>query len=139
MNPKQRSFDVRTALLIGGAALFGVAWAFLNVAWAGGTGFSGATSALVWAVFATPFFTFWGWLLARPGERWLAAFVCFCIYFFAVFLGARLERLVLGADPAAASGHTLYFQLTPVLQLIACLVVACQRASSRGTMQATTE
>lgn len=133
------SFNLRTMLLIAGAALLGAAWAFFNLYRAGGTGFSGATASLIWAVFATPFFTFWGWLLAGRGEGWLAAFVCFCIYFFGIFLGARIEGLIVGADAAAASGHSLYFQLTPAIQLFACVVVALQRAGSRGTMESTTD
>lgn len=139
MNLTKRSFDLRTALLIGGAAALGTAWAFFNMYRAGGTGFSSALAPLVWAVFATPFFAFWGWLLARHGEGWLAATVCFCIYFFGIFLGARIEGLLVGAEAAAASGHALYFQLTPTIQLIACVVVALQRAGTRGTMQSATD
>jgi hypothetical protein len=134
MHERKRSFDLRTALLITGAAALGAIWAFVNVYRGGGTGISGSITTLVWAVFATPFFTFWGWLLARRGEGWLAGFVCFCIYFFAIFLSARIEGLILGAEAAAASGHALYFRLTPSIQLIACTAAALQRAGSRGTI-----
>lgn len=138
MSTPQRTWDFRTAVLIAGAALLGAAWALFNFeVRAGGTGF-GAIRPLVWTVFATPFAAFWGWLIARRHEGWLAAFVCFCIYFFAIFLGARLELLVLGDVAAAANGHALYFRLTLLIQCIACLVAAAQRASRRGTMEVST-
>ncbi len=139
MVPRNRTFDLRTAILIGGATLLGAAWALFNLARVGGDSASGATSALVWTVFGTPFFAFWGWLLARPREGWLAAFVCFCIYFFAIFLGARLELLIQGNEGAAANEHALYFRLTVCIQLLACIVVAAYRAGSRGTMQIPTK
>jgi hypothetical protein len=138
MTHTRRSFDLRTFVSIAGAALLGAAWAYFSLSRAGGSGTSGATAALVWTVFATPFFAFWGWLGARRGEGWLALFVCFCIYFFAIFLGARLERLVVGADAAAASGYALYFRLTPAIQLIGCLLAAAHRGVARGTMPAST-
>ena len=99
----QRTFDLRRFLLIGGATLLGAGWAAFNLVRAGGSGGSDAVAALVWAVFATPFFTFWGWLAAERRAGWTAAFVCFCIYFFAIFIGARLELLFLGRDGAAAA------------------------------------
>ncbi|HEX6293223.1 MAG TPA: hypothetical protein VFZ66_28835 [Herpetosiphonaceae bacterium] len=139
MTPTKRSFDLRTALVIGAGTALGVAWAFFNLYRAGGSGAAGATTPLVWVVFAIPFFAFWGWLLARRDEGWLAAFVCFCIYFFSIFVGARIEQLLLGAASAAASGHALYFRLTPAVQLIACVVVILQRAGSRGTMHSATD
>lgn len=135
----QRTIDWRSAALIGLAALLGALWALFNLSRAGWSGFGGTAAQLVWVVFATPFFTFWGWLLARWHERWLAALVCFSIYFFAILLGARLELLVLGEQPAAASGHALYFRLTLMIQLIACLVVAAQRSVQHGTMRASTD
>ncbi len=138
MSPK-RTFDLRTALIIGCAALLGACWAAFNLYRAGGDGALGATAPLVWTIFATPFFTFWGWLVAKRAEGWLAAFVCFCIYFFAVFLGARLEQLIQGQDVAAANEHALYFRLTLALQFIACLIVAAHRSYSRGTMQLSTD
>lgn len=135
----RRTFDLRTAGLIAGATLLGAAWALFNLYRVGGNGASSQAAPLVWAVFATPFFTFWGWLLARRNERWLAAFVCFCIYFFGIFLGARLELLIVGADAAAAAFHGLYFRLTLMIQLIAGVVVAAQRASIHGTMPVSTD
>lgn len=110
-----------------------------NLRQAGGSGLTGSTAQLVWTVFATPFFTFWGWLVARRSEGWLAGLVCFSIYFFAIFLGARLELLMLGQTAAAAAGHARYFQLTMSIQLIACLVVAVQRAMQHGTMNVSTD
>lgn len=135
----RRTFDLRTASLIGGAALLGAAWAVFNLSRVGWNGATGQTAPLVWAVFATPFFTFWGWFVARRHERWLAAFVCFCIYFFSVFIGARLELLVLGTQAATDSCHELYFRLTLIVQVIACVVVAAQRASTHGTISTPTD
>lgn len=134
-----RTFDLRTGAVIIVAALLGAAWAAFNLARAGGSGQSGATVPLVWAVFATPFFTFWGWLLARRREGWLAAFVCFCIYFFGVLVGARIERLVLSDAAAAGSYHALYFRLTLIIQLVACVVAGVQRALRHGTIPVSTE
>ena len=134
-----QTFNLRTALLVGGATLLGAAWAYYNLLRAGGSGGTDAVAPLVWAVFATPFFTFWGWLVAERRAGWTAAFVCFAIYFFAIFVGARLELLVQGRDGAAANDHALYFRLTLVLQLVAGLVVAAQRARTRGTMERPTE
>jgi hypothetical protein len=134
-----RTWDLRAFALIAVGAALGAAWAWFNLSRAGGSGFSAATGPLVWVVFATPFFTFWGWLLARRREVWLALFVCFCIYFFGILIGARLERLLLGADAARAAGHALYFQLTVAIQLGACLLAALQRSLKRGTMPVSTQ
>ena len=139
MTYPSRTIDWRAAAWIAGAALLGAGWALFNLSRAGGSGFTGTTAQLVWAVFATPFFSFWGWLIARRHERWLAALVCFSIYFFAAFIGARLELLLIGQDAAEASGHALYFRLTLSAQLIACLVVAAQRSIQHGTMKVSTD
>ena len=135
----QRTIDWRTGGCIGAAALIGAGWALFNLRQAGGSGFTGSAAQLVWAVFATPFFTFWGWLAARRAEGWLAALVCFSIYFFAIFLGARLELLLLGQAAAGAAGHARYYQLTLGIQLIACVAVAVQRSIQHGTMRASTD
>ncbi|WP_029215244.1 hypothetical protein [Kallotenue papyrolyticum] len=132
--PTGHPFDLRSAALIGGAALLGAAWSWVNLQRAGGSGAGAATAALIWTVFATPFFTFWGWFAARRSELWMALFVCGCIYFFSIFAGARIERLLLDAEPARATGHALYFRLTPALQLLACLALALHRGRRRGTM-----
>lgn len=139
MTHTSRTIDWRVVAWIAGAALLGAGWAIFNLSRAGGSGLTGTTTQLVWAVFATPFFTFWGWLVARRHERWLAALVCFSIYFFAVFIGARLELLVVGTAAAEASGHALYYQLTLSAQLIACLVVAAQRSIQHGTIKVSTD
>jgi cation transport ATPase len=145
-----RQFDIRTFLLIFGAACVGAAWATYN---RGTTSFpydENQIRALIWVVFAAPFAMFWGWFFARPRERWLAAFVCFCIYFFAPFVAARYETctVVYGsfnlvscfADTeqaqqlAGAIGHRIYFESVVVIQLLAALGTALQRALSRSTM-----
>lgn len=132
-----RRFDWRTFRLIAAAAGLGALWSIYNL-WSAGEGRDPEVfRALIWVVFATPFATFWGWAIARPGERWLAAFICFSIYFFAIFIAARVERLMLGEDAATASGHALYFRLTLLFDLLACLGVALQRARGIGTIPRT--
>lgn len=138
MESHTRRFDLRTFGLIGLATLLGASWATFNLIQAGGSSATGTPTQLVWTVFATPFFTFWGWLLARRNEGWWAAFVCFCIYFFGVLLGSRLERLIVGDVAASESFHALYFRLTLVIQLAACLVVALQRSRTHGTISQST-
>ncbi|MEN9938654.1 MAG: hypothetical protein RLZZ387_5233 [Chloroflexota bacterium] len=142
-------FDLRTFLLIFGAACAGAAWATYS---RGTTSFpydEGQIRALIWIVFAAPFAMFWGWFVARPSERWVAAFVCFCIYFFAPFLAARYETctVVYGsfnlvscfADTEQAQrmageiGHRIYFESVVVIHLIAGLATALQRSLARGT------
>lgn len=91
---------------------------------------------LVWTVFGTPAATFVGYLLADRKRGWQAAFWCFMIYFFSIFVAARLERLILGAAVADASGHDLYFKLTLVLNVVSGLALAVQAARSRSKMQA---
>jgi hypothetical protein len=135
------------------AALIGAGWAIYNRSTVGAAPDQEAElHALVWAVFATPFAAFWGWFFARPAERWLAAGVCFCIYFFAIFIAARYESCAVvwaqygpaGCFTATAearqiandAGHRLYFQAVVVTQLLAALAVALQRALSRSTMPA---
>ena len=130
----ERRFDSRAFGIIAGATLLGAAWAGYQLWTAGFGSDQGNFRALIWGVFATPFAAFCGWAWARPGERWQAAFVCFVIYFFSILVAARIERLVLGEERAAATGHALYFQLTLALDLIACLVVALRQARSVGTI-----
>lgn len=130
-----RRFDWATFGWIAGAALLGAAWAYYNLASTGGSRAESQFRALIWTIFATPFFTFWGWFFARRGERWLAAFVCFCIYFFSVFVAARIESLFLDRGSAAAAGHTIYFHTVIVLNLVAGMAVAVQRALAPPTTQ----
>jgi hypothetical protein len=128
-------FDLRTFALIALATLIGGLWAWYNLRLAGSARDLAVSNQLVWAVFATPFAAFLGWVLARRAESWRAAFVCFCIYFFAIFLAARVERLVLGEEVASATKHALYFQLVLAFDLLGCLGAALQRAISVGTIR----
>lgn len=145
-----RRFDLRTFLLIVGAAAAGAAWAIYN---------RGLTKApfgeeefrpLVWVIFAVPFAMFLGWLAARWRERWLAAFVSFCVYFFSPFIAARYESCTVvngsfslvscftqtaeAQTAANAAGHTIYFQAIVVVHLLAALVIALQRALVHSTI-----
>jgi hypothetical protein len=144
-------FDLRTFILIMGAASIGAAWAFYNRGLTAppydpGTEFR----PLVWVIFATPFATFWGWFAARRAERWWAAFVCFCIYFFSPFVAARYESCTVlqghfslsdcffataqAQEQANNSGHVIYFGVIVFIHLLAALVVALHRALTRSTI-----
>ena len=83
--------------------------------------------ALVWAVFATPLGTFLGWLIARRHEGWLAAYVCFCIYFFSPFIGARIESLFFDPTAAEVAGHPIYFPAVIILNLFGALAIVVWR------------
>jgi hypothetical protein len=140
MTTPARTIDWRAASTIGGAALLGAVWAMWNLLRAGGDGAGGPRPALVWVVFSVPLCAFVGWVIARRQERWLAAGVCFMIYFFGIFAGARLELLAIGRDAADASFHALYFRLVLAVQTLACLLVAAQRATAPGgTIVSTTD
>ncbi len=130
----KRRWDIRTLLIIGGAAAIGAAWAAYNLWTIGDSRESRVFNGLIWVVFATPFATFVGWLVARPRERWWAAFVCFCLYFFAIFAGGRVEYLVLGEAAANSSRHALYFRSTLVFDIIGALVIALHRSGTIGTI-----
>lgn len=143
-------FDWRAFLLMFGATLIGVAWAIYNRRTTSYPYDESQLRALVWVIFATPFATFWGWFFARPAERWWAAFVCFCIYFFSIFVAARYESCIVlqgmfslndcfvatvqAQEKAERSGHQIYFQTIVVVQMIAALAAALHRALSRSTM-----
>src|SRR5690348_1458303 len=146
-----KRFDLRTFILISGAALFGAAWAIYNRSLTDYPyDLSKDARPLVWVIFATPFATFWGWFAARRSERWWAAFVCFCIYFFSVFVAARYEsctvlqgRFSLGdcffataqaQEQANNSGHVIYFSVIVIIHLMAALAVALHRALTRSTI-----
>jgi hypothetical protein len=132
--PMSTRWDRRTFGLVMGAVVIGALWAGYNL-WRFDFGRAGGdVRMLVWIVFATPFATFLGWVWARPREGWRAAFVTFVIYFFAIMVAARIERLVLGEDRAAATRHALYFELTLALDVVACLVVALRVARSVVTI-----
>ncbi len=143
-------FDLRTFILIVGAALAGAAWAIYNRTIAFGLTYEEQLRAQTWVIFATPFATFWGWFFARRAERLWAAAICFCIYFFAPFVAARYESCAVlwsqfgpagcftataaAREAANANGHVIYFQAIVVVHLLAALAVALQRALSRSTM-----
>jgi hypothetical protein len=143
-------FDIRTFMLIFGAALVGAAWAIYNRGLVPALPLLGQLRAYTWVIFATPFATFWGWFVARRAERLWAAAICFCIYFFAPFVAARYESCAVvwsqygpagcftatGAarDLAAASQHAIYFQSIVLLHILAALAIALQRALSRSRM-----
>jgi hypothetical protein len=143
-------FDLRTFILIFGAALLGAAWAVYNRTLVPSLDQEGQLRAYVWVIFAVPFATFWGWFVARRAERLWAAAVCFCIYFFAPFVAARYESCAVvwpqfGAagcftataearELASQLGHAIYFQAIVLVHLLAALAVALQRALSRSTM-----
>ena len=144
-----KRFDLRTFLLIMGAALLGAAWAVYNRSQTSFPYKEEEFRPLVWVIFAIPFATFWGWFVARRAERWWAAFVCFCIYFFSPFVAARYESCsvlqgfnlsdcffatVQAQEAANANGHYIYFQAVVIINLLAALAVALHRALSRSTM-----
>ena len=104
-----RRIDLRTLLIMLAALAVGVAWAAFNLASAGGARNDETVRPLVWAVFAAPFALFLGWLVARRAELGLAAFCCFCLYFFTFFVAQRIETLVVSSQTATANGHALYF------------------------------
>jgi hypothetical protein len=144
-------FDIRTFILILGAALLGTAWAIYNRGLVSSLPLQGQLRAQTWVLFATPFATFWGWFVARRAERLAAAAICFCIYFFAPFIAARYESCAVvwpqygpagcftatsaARDLAAASQHAVYFQAIVIVHILAALAVALQRALSRSRMQ----
>lgn len=144
-------FDWRTFLLIFGVALVGAAWAIYNRGLANPPYSEAEFRPLVWVIFATPLALCIGWWIARPGERWWAAFVSFCVYFFSPFVAARYESctVVTGRFDVLAcftrtaeaqtlannNGHLIYFQAILVVQVIAALVVALHRALARSTIR----
>jgi len=143
-------FDIRTFILIFGAALIGAAWAIYNRGLVPSLPLQGQLRAQTWLIFATPFAMFWGWFFARRAERLAAAAICFCIYFFAPFVAARYGSCAVvwsqygpigcftatsaARDLAAAGQHAVYFQAIVIVHLLAALAVALQRALSRSRM-----
>ncbi len=135
----RRPFDRRAFVSIALVTLLGAAWAAFNLWWAGDRRDEAVFRALIWVVFATPLATFVGWAITRPSERWQAAAVCFAFYFFAIFAAARVERLLLGEQNAAATNHALYFRLCLGFDLLGGLGIALHRALHVGTMQLSAE
>lgn len=123
-----RRIDTRTLLIMLAALAAGVAWAAYNLASTGGVRNDTVVRALVWTVFAAPFALFLGWLAARRRELGLAAFCCFCLYFFTFFVAQRIESLAVSAEQAAASGHALYFNLVIGIHAVAGAALAVWRA-----------
>lgn len=127
----QGRFDMRTFTIILAATLLGAAWAAFHFISAGGERNDSTVRPLVWAVFATPLATFIGWVIARRAELGLAAFTCFCIYFFGPFIAARIESLI---DPGGLTGpggpHGFYFIATMSGAALAGLIAAFWRARS---------
>lgn len=123
------AFDWRTFGVLVLAGVLGAAWAAYNLASTGGRRGEEQLQPLVWVIFATPFFLFIGWAIARRlHEIWLAAFTCFCIYFYTPFVAARIESLQMTAEQARDNGHMVYFQAAIAIHLLSTLVVAVWRA-----------
>lgn len=120
--------DTRSLLIMLGALAVGLAWAAFNLASTGGVRDDSTVRPLVWTVFAAPFALFIGWLAARRRELGLAAFCCFCLYFFTFFVAQRIETLFVSAEQAAANGHSLYFTMVLVIHAIAGAALAVWRA-----------
>jgi hypothetical protein len=110
------------------AVVLGVAWATYNFVITDGERGLQELQPLVWTIFATPFVLWIGWVVARRTELWLAAFSCFCLYFFTPFVAARLESLIMTPDQAAATRHEFYFQAVLVLHLLGGVGLAIWRA-----------
>lgn len=123
-----RRLDTRTLLIMLAALAVGVAWAAFNLASAGGARNDETVRPLVWAVFAAPFALFLGWLAARRRELGLAAFCCFCLYFFTFFVAQRIETLMVSAEAAAANGHALYFNVVIGIHAVVGAGLAVWRA-----------
>lgn len=124
-----RKLDIRTLIIMLAATLVGAAWAYYNYTSTGGERGEDQLQRLVWTIFSTPFVLFIGWLLARRAELWLAAFVCFCLYFFTPFVGARIESLMMSAEEARHSGHHAYFVAVMVIHLVAGGGISVWRAT----------
>ncbi len=123
-----RRIDTRTLLIMLAALAVGVGWAAYSLASTGGARNDSVVRALVWTVFAGPFALFLGWLAARRRELGLAAFCCFCLYFFTFFVAQRIESLAVSPEAAAANGHALYFNLVIAIHAVAGVALCVWRA-----------
>lgn len=92
-----------------GALALGLAWAYYSYTSTGGARNNDQMRPLVWTFVAAPLGLFLGWLLARRAEVWRAAFVCFCFYFFAIFVAGRIASFFLAPEEARATGNNLFF------------------------------
>jgi uncharacterized membrane protein YbjE (DUF340 family) len=129
-----RRLDTRILLIMLAALSLGVAWAAFNFASTGGVRNDTTVRPLVWTVFAAPFALFIGWLIARRYELGLAAFCCFCLYFFTFFVAQRIETLLVSAEAATANGHSLYFTTVIVIHSLIGGTLAVWRALSPRSM-----
>ncbi len=125
--------DLRTLGIMLLALAIGLAWAGYNLNVAGPFRNDDVVRNLVWAVFAAPLALFLGWIGARRNELGLAAFCCFCLYFFSFFIAQRIEGLIIGAEAARATANALYFQLMLVLHGLGGLGLAFWRARGAPT------
>lgn len=132
--PDRPSFDWRTLLIMLAAALIGAAWSYYNFTSTGGERGEAQLQPLVWAIFGTPFALFLGWVIARHRELWLAAFACFCVYFYTPFIGARIESFLVDAEQARSNGHIYYFQAVIIVHLLSALGLAIWRARTPATL-----
>lgn len=123
-----RRVDIRTLVIMLVALAVGVAWEVYSLASTSGVRDDSTIRALVWTVFAAPFALFLGWLAARRGELGLAAFCCFCLYFFTFFVAQRIESLVLTTEQSAANGHELHFMLMIGIHAVAGIGLTIWRA-----------
>jgi hypothetical protein len=106
------------------ASLIGAAWAWVARRTVAQNLSPDQLAPLVWIVIAVPLAAFCGMLLVRP-RRWAqSAGWIGSVYFFSLFAAARLERLFVGQEAAAAAAHKLYFTLAIILQVAGSLVVA---------------
>lgn len=128
MGMNWRKIDTRTLGLLIAATLVGAAWAYYNYASTGGARGENQLRPLVWTIFSTPFVLFIGWSLTRRAEVWLAAFVCFCLYFFTPFVAARTELFFMTQEQAQHSSHHLYFSLVMAFHVLEGLAVSVWRA-----------
>jgi hypothetical protein len=122
-----RRIDARTLVIMLAALAVGLVWAAYNLGVAGGARNDATLRPLVWAVFAGPFALFLGWLAARRSELGLAAFCCFCLYFFSFFVAQRIESLLVTTEQATANGHALYFNLMLGIHAVAGAALAIWR------------
>lgn len=120
--------DLRTLLTMLGALVVGVAWGAYNLASTGGVRNDATVRPLVWTMFSAPAALFLGWLVARRREVGLAAFCCFCLYFFTFFVAQRIETLFFTLEEARANGHTFYFVTALVLHALTGIALAVWRA-----------
>jgi hypothetical protein len=139
--------DLRTLIALLVATLIGAAWATYQRGLAIPPYDESELRPLVWVIFATPFALFIGWFFARRTERWWAAFVCFCLYFFSPFVAQRYESCTIvsggfslsdcflataqAQELSAAAGHVIYFQAVVVIQVAAGALIAIHRAMGR--------